>query len=95
MKKRFKTALRSEGPDSLFIELPFDPRDVFGQVRAKVKVNLRDYTYRSTVAAYGGHFFLPVRKSHREAAKVRAGDEVTVTMALLLEDAPSAKTRLQ
>ena len=32
--------------------------------RPKVKVSLNDYTYRSTVAAYGDVFMLPLSKEH-------------------------------
>jgi len=37
-----------------FIPVPFDPKAVFGKVRALVKVTLNGYTYRSTIAAMGG-----------------------------------------
>lgn len=50
--------------------------------RPKVKVSLNDYTYRSTVAAYGEVFMLPLSKEHRDAAGVKAGDEVEVTLEL-------------
>ncbi len=38
--RRFKAKLGSEGAGSLFIELPFDPKDVFGKARASVKVTV-------------------------------------------------------
>ncbi|MBP7593878.1 MAG: DUF1905 domain-containing protein [Chloroflexi bacterium] len=50
--------------------------------RPKVKVSLNDYTYRSTVAAYGEVFMLPLSKEHRDAAGVKAGDELEVTLEL-------------
>ncbi|MBP6469820.1 MAG: DUF1905 domain-containing protein [Chloroflexi bacterium] len=50
--------------------------------RPKVKIRLNDYTYRSTVAAYGDVFMLPLSKEHRDAAGVKAGDEVEVTLEL-------------
>ena len=50
--------------------------------RPKVKVSLNDYTYRSTVAAYGEVFMLPLSKEHRDAAGVKAGDEVEVMLEL-------------
>ena len=50
--------------------------------RPKVKVSFNGYTYRSTVAAYGDVFMLPLSKEHREAAGVQAGDEVEVTLEL-------------
>ena len=50
--------------------------------RPKVKIRLNDYTYRSTVAAYGEVFMLPLSKEHRDAAGVKAGDELEVTLEL-------------
>ncbi len=50
--------------------------------RPKVKVSLNGYTYRSTVAAYGDVFMLPLSQEHRAAAGVKAGDELEVTLEL-------------
>jgi len=50
--------------------------------RPKVTVSLNGYTYRSTVAAYGDLFMLPLSAEHRAAAGVQAGDLVEVTIAL-------------
>ena len=43
---------------------------------------LNGYTYRSTVAAYGDVFMLPLSAAHRAAAGVKAGDAVEVTIEL-------------
>ena len=58
-----------------FIELPFDPKEVFGKVRAPVKVTLNGYTFRTTIAAMGGPPCIGLRTSHREAARVEGGDD--------------------
>jgi len=50
--------------------------------RPKVTVSLNGYTYRSTVAAYGDVFMLPLSTEHRAAAGVKAGDQVEVTIEL-------------
>jgi bifunctional DNA-binding transcriptional regulator/antitoxin component of YhaV-PrlF toxin-antitoxin module len=50
--------------------------------RPAVKVTLGGYTYRSTIAAYGDVFMLPLSKEHRQAAGVEAGDRVEVTLEL-------------
>ncbi|MEM9386493.1 MAG: YdeI/OmpD-associated family protein [Pseudomonadota bacterium] len=63
------------------IPIPFDPKAVFGKVRASVRVTLNGYTYRSTISRMRGKTFIPLRKSHREAADVEGGDEVTVQIA--------------
>ncbi len=65
-----------------FIPLTFDPKAVFGKVRAPVKVTLNGYSYRSTVAAMGGGPCLPLRKSHREAAGLEGGETLDVRLEL-------------
>lgn len=69
-------------PTLTFVRVPVDVRAVFGRARAPVRVTVGDYTYRSTVSIYDGEAFLPVRRSHREAAGLRAGDAVDVVVAL-------------
>src|SRR5687768_861866 len=65
-----------------FIPLPFDPKVVFGTVRAPVTVTINGYTYRSTIAAMGGPPCIPLRRSHREAAGLEGGETVRVRVAL-------------
>ena len=60
------------------IPVPFDPKAVFGKVRAPVQVTVNGYTFRSTIARMGGQAFIPLRKSNREAAAVKGGDRVKV-----------------
>jgi len=50
--------------------------------RPKVIVSLNGTTYRTTVAAYGNVLMLPLSAAHREAASVKAGDPVEVTIEL-------------
>jgi hypothetical protein len=65
-----------------FIPLTFDPKRVFGKVRAPVKVTLNGYTYRSTIAAMGGPPCVPLRRSNREAAGLRGGETLDVRLDL-------------
>jgi hypothetical protein len=76
-RRKFEVTLKSEGP-GLFIELPFDVKAEFGRAKLPVIVSINGYEYRSTVAVYGGKYFLPVKKAHREAAGVTAGQTVRV-----------------
>ncbi|OHV76002.1 YdeI/OmpD-associated family protein [Rhizobium sp. LCM 4573] len=85
MRKSFTTVLGRDGP-GFFIILPFDPKPIFGKVRAPVKVTVNGYTYRSTVSAMGGMFCLPLRKSHREVAGVKDQEELQVTLELDTEE---------
>ena len=63
------------------IPVPFDPKEVFGRVRAPVKVTVNGYTFRSTIARMGEQTFIPLRKTNREAAAVSGGDRVKVRIA--------------
>lgn len=65
-----------------FIPLAFDPKAVFGKIRAPVKVTLNGYTYRSTVAVMGGPPCVPLRKSNREAAGLKGGETIDVRLEL-------------
>ncbi len=79
--KTFRARIVLEG-SACFIPVPFDPKPVFGKVRAPVKVTLNGYTYASTIAAMGGTVCIPLRKSHREAAGLTGGETLDVTVAL-------------
>jgi hypothetical protein len=65
-----------------FIPVPFDPKPLFGKLRAPVKVTLNGYTYRSTIAAMGGVRGIPLRKSNREAAGLNGGETLRVKIEL-------------
>ena len=65
-----------------FIPLPFEPKAVFGKVRAPVLVTLNGYTYRSTIAAMGGPPCVPLRRSNREAAGLAGGETIEVRLEL-------------
>lgn len=79
--KTVKTRIVREG-SMCFIPLPFDPKPLFGRIRAPVKVTLNGYTYRSTIAAMGGPPCIPLRRSHREAAGLQGGETVEVRVDL-------------
>jgi hypothetical protein len=80
--KRFKAKLGGEEQGGIFIEIPFDPKAAFGRARPPVKATLNRYQYRSTLSVYGGKAYLPVRKSNREAAGVKVGETISVTLEL-------------
>lgn len=50
--------------------------------RPAVRITLRDYAYRSTIAPMGGEFWIPVSADVRSKAGVAAGDEVDVQLEL-------------
>jgi len=62
-----------------FIRVPPQTLTALGEgKRAPVKVTLNGYTYRTTIAVYGGKSYIGVRREVREAAGVAAGDRLAV-----------------
>jgi hypothetical protein len=77
--KTYKVTLVRDGA-TCFVPVPFDPKPVFGKVRAPVVITLNGYSYRSTIASMGGVVAIPLRKSHREAAKLEGTETLSVTL---------------
>jgi hypothetical protein len=85
MAETYTTTVRqAEGLNATGLSVPPEVVAALGShKRPKVVVSVNGYTYRSTVAAYSGDvFMLPLSQEHREAAGVKAGDEVEVTLTL-------------
>ncbi|TMD23335.1 MAG: DUF1905 domain-containing protein, partial [Chloroflexi bacterium] len=62
-----------------FIRVPPQTLTALGPgKRAPVKVTINGFTYRTTIAVYGGKSYVGVRREVREAAGVAAGDPITV-----------------
>ena len=74
-----------ERESATFICIPFDVKKVFGKARVPVKLTINDFTYRTTICVMGGKYCVPLRKSNREGAGVKAGDIVQVSVAPDLE----------
>jgi hypothetical protein len=53
-----------------------------GKKKPPVIVTVNGFTYRSTVAAYGDVYMIPLSQERRAAAGVAAGDVVEVTLEL-------------
>jgi Bacteriocin-protection, YdeI or OmpD-Associated/Domain of unknown function (DUF1905) len=75
--KTFKVTIVRNG-SICYIPITFDPKPVFGTLRAPVKVTLNGYTFRSTIAAMGGPPCIPFRRSHREAAGLEGNETLNV-----------------
>ncbi len=79
--KRFRTVLvKDDDTSGCGIELPFNPKEVFGRVRAPVKVTINGFTFRTTTCSMGGVYWIPVNKSNREGAAIDGGDRITVNL---------------
>jgi hypothetical protein len=80
---RFTTTLQLEGKTATGFQVPVEVVEAFGRgKRPPVTVTINGYTYRSTVAAYGEVYMLPLAAEHREAAGVAAGEEIVVELEL-------------
>lgn len=73
VSRTFKTTLVRDG-SVCFIPVPFDPRPIFGKLRAPVVVTLNGYSYRSTIASMGDGPCIPLRRSNREAAGLEGNE---------------------
>ncbi|MCE1253707.1 MAG: YdeI/OmpD-associated family protein [Anaerolineae bacterium] len=84
MKKSFTTTiLRDDKVNATGIQVPDEIVAALGSgKKPKVKVALNGYTYRSTVAVMGQTFLLPLSAENREAAGVKAGDTLEITLEL-------------
>lgn len=105
---KFHTVLELGGKTATGIEVPAEVVDALAAgKRPAVTVNIGKHTYRSTIAVMGGRYMLPVSAENREAAGIKAGDELEVEVELdtaprevevpadfaeALQAAPEAKT---
>jgi len=80
-KQTFDVVLeKHEGMEATGITIPFDVEKVFGKKRVPVKVWVNGAEYRSTVMRMGGKYMMAVPKVFREAANIKAGEKISVTM---------------
>ena len=77
----FTTIAQPNPGGVLFIEVPARIVAALGdKKRVPVNVTLNGIQYRSTIAVYGGKFYLPARKEIRDAAKLVPGKRAHVTL---------------
>jgi len=77
----FSTIAQPDPDGVLLIEVPARVMAALGdKKRIPVNATLNGIPYRSTIAVYGGKFFLPARKEIRDAAKLAPGKRAHVTL---------------
>jgi len=80
---KFRGSIELAGKTATGIEVPAAVVAKLGSSKKPaVRVTIKRYTYRSTVATMGGRFMLPISAQVREAASVKAGDQVDVDVEL-------------
>lgn len=83
----FRTKILNAGKTATGIEVPAKLVEALGAgKRPPVRITLKGYTYRSTVAVMGGRYMVGVSAEVRKAAQVEGGETVTVDIAL--DEAP-------
>jgi hypothetical protein len=77
----FSTVAQPDPGGVLLIEVPARVVAALGdKKRIPVNVTINGVSYRSTIAVYGGKFYLPARKEIRDAAKLAPGKRAHVTL---------------
>ena len=80
---KFRATIELAGKTATGIEVPAAVVAKLGSSRKPaVRVTIKGYTYRSTIATMGGRFMLPISAQVREAAGVAARDKVDVDVDL-------------
>jgi Bacteriocin-protection, YdeI or OmpD-Associated/Domain of unknown function (DUF1905) len=83
--QKFKAELERRGNGTL-VELPFDVAEAFGQKRPPVKGTVMGYPFRTTIAVYGGRYFIGFNREIRAAAGIEVGDILSIELER--DDAP-------
>ena len=74
---RFDAVVQTED-EGVFVEVPADAQ--LARARQPVTVTINGQSWESSVAAYGGRFYLPLRRGIRRLAGIEPGDTVTVEL---------------
>lgn len=84
-KKTFTGVLAARGPGAV-AEVPFDVKEVFGSARPPVVATVDGVTWRTTIATYGGKYYIGIRRELRDRAGIDVGDRIRLTIES--DDAP-------
>src|SRR5205823_47702 len=77
---KFRATIELAGKTATGIEVPAAVVTKLGSSKKPaVRVTIKGYTYRSTIATMGGRFMLPISAQVREAAGVAARDKAEVS----------------
>ena len=110
MAERFEAVLEAASGGGMRVEVPLDVEAAFGSKRPPVVATVNGHRFRTTVAVYGGRFYVGLNRGVREAAGVAEGDrfvpelerddqprEVAVPpeLAAALDTAPDARAAFE
>lgn len=79
----FRATIEQNGKTATGIRVPDAVVESLGAgKRPAVRVTINGYSYRSSIGVMGGVSMIPLSADHRQAAGVKAGDEVDVALEL-------------
>ena len=73
----FEAVVETED-EGVFVQVPADSE--FARAREPVTVTINGQSWESSVAAYSGRFYLPLRRGIRRLAGIEQGETVQVTL---------------
>lgn len=81
-ERNFTTTVISDDDSSTcVIEIPFDPKSVFGKRQARVLVTINDFSFPATIRVANGQAFLNVTRAQREGARIDGGQKIRVSLS--------------
>jgi hypothetical protein len=80
--KRFRVLLeKHENSEATGITIPFDVQKTYGtRSRVPVRGTINGFPYRGTIFPMGGKYIFVVNRELRTNAKVKGGEQISVTM---------------
>jgi hypothetical protein len=79
--KRFQGIVEARG-NGHFVRVPFDTREVFGKVRAPLRVSVKGHEFRTTAMRYDGVDMIGLNHSVRASAGLSPGDSAEFAVQL-------------
>ena len=80
---RFRARVLLAGKTATGVEVPAKVVEALGSSRRPlVRVTINGHTYRNAIAVMGGKYMLGINSDVREAARVKAGDQIDVDVEL-------------
>lgn len=80
---KFRTTIKLTGKTAAGIDVPIEVVQSLGtSKKPPVRVTINGHTYRTSIASMGGVFMMSCSAENRDAAGVKAGDEVDIDVQL-------------
>jgi len=80
---KFRTVVELRGTTATGFQVPPEIVEALGAgKRPPVRVTINGFTYRSTIAVYGGEILLGINADNRVGTGVKPGDEIEVDVEL-------------